>query len=177
MRLFYPADQIGAFQGHHSFPWTITAREPANNLYRSASAAILPEVLLLLLCAPSFYRTFAAGLLFFAVLSQETHRQAHMTRPARWVRFLQKTGMIIGKSSHIGHHQSPHKDNYCILSGWWNDILDGTGFFRWLEGTVFCITGVPALAWQLEPKLKDEAMTKTPAWLRDRAALRREDFS
>ena len=47
---------------------------------------------------------------------------------------------------HGAHHKAPFEGNYCIVSGFWNPILDAGGsdasFFRRLERFVLAKTGV-----------------------------------
>lgn len=157
-----PLVQIAAFQGHHRFPWTITARPVSNNLYR-LTLPTLPQVLLLLSFAPAgpltaFYGTFLAGI----VGAQEAHRQAHMTRAAPWVRALQNRGILLPQRMHAAHHRGANEGNYCILSGMWNKQLDRSGFFRRLEAVIYKATDVEPICWGLDPKLKEEAMGLLP---------------
>ena len=46
---------------------------------------------------------------------------------------------------HGAHHKAPFEGNYCIVSGFWNPILDAGGsdasFFRQLERFVLAKTG------------------------------------
>ncbi len=46
---------------------------------------------------------------------------------------------------HGAHHKAPFEGNYCIVSGFWNPILDAGGsdasFFRKLERFVLAKTG------------------------------------
>lgn len=163
---FFYADQIAAFQGHHAFPWTITARDLPNNLFR-LTVPTLPQLLLLELFAPSgaataFYGTFLACI----VLSQEAHRQAHMTRSAEWVRRLQRWGLIVPPKMHAAHHRGAYDGNYCILSGVWNRPLDESRFFRRWEALIWKATGVEPICWRLDEQLREEALGLMPAWLR-----------
>ncbi|CAN8069206.1 unnamed protein product [Agarophyton chilense] len=156
--------QIDAFQGHHRYPWTITSRDMPNNLYRLTIVTI-PQLLLLLSSPlPGSFKAFYSSFLFFVVLSQETHRQAHMTRAAPWVRALQKAGLIVSQKAHAAHHRSSgaYEGNYCILSGWWNGFLDQSGFFRLLEAVIFKLTGNEPICWNLDHSLKTDALRRLP---------------
>jgi hypothetical protein len=42
----------------------------------------------------------------------------------------QEAGLLIGRKAHGAHHRAPFEGNYCIVSGWWNELLDGSLFFR-----------------------------------------------
>lgn len=152
-------DQIAAFQGHHVYPWTIAAREFSNNLYRLTYPTIPQLIALLLLPIPPLLTTFYGSFLFLVVASQETHRQAHMIRPARWARTLQKLRLIVSQRMHASHHRGAFDDNYCILSGHCNWILDRVHFFRFLEGAVYKICGAEPQCWQLNPALREEALS------------------
>lgn len=160
--------QINAFQGHHHFPWTITNRDVANNLYR-LTIPTLPQLLLLLAVAPSNgFTAFYGSFLIFIVVSQEAHRQAHMTRSARWVKQLQDWGLIVGQGMHARHHRGAHQGNYCILSGVCNGWLDCTRAFRRWEAVVWRMTGVEPLCWGADPQLRTEALAFLPSWWKRR---------
>lgn len=156
--------QIASFQGHHTAPWTITSRGVANNLYR-LTIPIIPQMLaLLLLDIPTTLATIYASFLFFIVLSQETHRQAHMTRPALWARVLQGAGLVVSQREHLKHHRGAFEGNYCILSGHCNSILESSRFFRWLEGMIYVTFGVEPVCWNLDRKLKIEGLSIVKSW-------------
>ena len=40
---------------------------------------------------------------------------------------LQDAGVLISRKAHGAHHKAPFEGNYCIVSGWWNPVLDGDG--------------------------------------------------
>ena len=45
--------------------------------------------------------------------------------------------MLISRKQHGAHHRAPFEGNYCIVSGWWNGILDKSRFFRKAEKFIF----------------------------------------
>lgn len=94
------------------------------------------------------------------MVSQETHRQAHMVRPEQWARILQKAGVIVSQHAHAAHHRGAFDDNYCILSGLCNPFLDRIRFFRWMEAIIFIVTGTEPNCWHLDPNVRDEGMHK-----------------
>ena len=50
------------------------------------------------------------------------------SRPCtRLLQPLQDAGVLISRKAHGAHHKAPFEGNYCIVSGWWNPILDGDG--------------------------------------------------
>eukprot|EP00951_Prasinocladus_malaysianus_P040873 scaffold475160_cov42-Prasinocladus_malaysianus.AAC.1 len=64
---------------------------------------------------------------------------------------LQDAGLLISRKAHGAHHRAPFEGNYCIVSGFWNPILDQNGaddaFFRQLERYVAEKTGVEPRCW------------------------------
>lgn len=140
-----------------------------NNLYRLTKITLPQLCALLLLPIPHQWQSFYSAFLFFIVLSQETHRQAHMTRAAPWVRALQQAGVIVSPKAHAAHHKSSaaYEGNYCILSGWWNRVLDRSGFFRFVEAVVFCLTGNEPICWRLDSSLKYDALRTLPRTWRE----------
>ncbi|GBG00164.1 fatty acid desaturase chloroplastic [Raphidocelis subcapitata] len=143
--------QIAAFQGHHVRPWTITQREFCNNVHQVFKPAAYPAGGMLLLSPvlgvwPGF---FLPSFLFLVCMSQQFHAWSHMKKselPAAVVA-LQDAGVLIGRAAHGAHHRPNFEGNYCIVSGWWNQALDDSGFFRWLEKVVVATTGVEPRCW------------------------------
>lgn len=77
--------------------------------------------------------TLLFGIGVFGLPTSQIHKWAHMRRPPRPVKWLQKCRLILGPKHHDVHHKSPHLVNYCITTGWCNPILNWTGFFPKLE--------------------------------------------
>jgi hypothetical protein len=141
---------IDAFQGHHKYPWTITKRQFANNIHTTCPATMCVSVPLLL--APGLgpnQCVFAGVFCSMVVLSQQFHCWSHTKKselPAL-VLAAQDAGLIISRKAHGAHHKPPFKGNYCIVSGWWNEVFDGTGFFYALEKRIYDATGVAPRCW------------------------------
>lgn len=87
-----------------------------------------------------------------------------MVRPERWARILQNAGLIVSQNAHSAHHRGAFDDNYCILSGLCNPFLDRIRFFRWLEAIIFICTGNEPNCWQLDDRLRREALSKVESW-------------
>ena len=135
--------QIEGFQGHHTQPWTITHRDTANNL---ASVCVATTPFLVgfgVFCNQPFVLIWALTASTFISLSQELHKWSHShpddLHPI--VLWLQDRGLILSKSSHMAHHKKPFENNYCIVSGHCNPLLDKKNFFRNLENLVERVTG------------------------------------
>ena len=140
---------IDAFQGHHKYPWTITKRQWANNIHTTCIAPLVFTTPTL------FFNERATDLIFVGVftslivLSQQFHAWSHMKKselPSTVLK-AQDMGLLIGRRDHGQHHKSPFASNYSIVSGWWNPILDGNGFYRKLEQVIYDTTGVPPRCW------------------------------
>ena len=141
---------IDAFQGHHKYPWTITKRQFANNIHTTCPATMCVTVPLLLTPglnedAAAFMGTFCA----LIVLSQQFHAWSHMKKSQlpEVVVMAQEAGIVLSRKAHGAHHRPPFRGNYCIVSGWWNELLDGSGFFLSLEKRIFAATGVAPRCW------------------------------
>ncbi len=39
----------------------------------------------------------------------------------------QGAGLLISRKAHGAHHRAPFEGNYCIVSGFWNKVLDQVG--------------------------------------------------
>ena len=62
----------------------------------------------------------------------QTHKEAHRYRPAAVVQWLQRWHISLPPTAHRRHHRD-HAQAYCVFTGWWNPLLDRTGFWRRLE--------------------------------------------
>ena len=71
------------------------------------------------------------------------HGWAHADHPPRLVQRLQTCGILLRADGHAAHHAPGHQGAYCVMNGWANTWLDGTGVFARLE-RVLVRLGVPA---------------------------------
>ncbi|KAF3795363.1 Fatty acid desaturase 4 [Nymphaea thermarum] len=147
--------QIEAFQGHHRWPWTITRREFANNLQALARATAFLLLPVDLLPGEPGLHAFAGTFLGCLMFSQQFHAWSHGTKsrlpPA--VVALQDAGLLVPRAMHMAHHRPPYNNNYCIVSGVWNRLLDEANVFEALEMLVFFRFGVRPRCWS-EPTLE-----------------------
>lgn len=98
--------------------------------------AILPP------CAPVYFAVLVVGQVSFLMFfGTHFHRLGHRQSKSRLVRLLQKGHLLITPKYHARHHSGAHDDNYCVVNGWMNPILDRTGFWRGLERVVHALTG------------------------------------
>lgn len=141
--------QIDAFQGHHRWPWVITRRHFANNLHALARAVTLIVLPINLACPDPTFLGFVATCSGCIMFSQQFHAWAHAPKsklPAVVVA-LQDGGVLVSRSQHAAHHRAPYNNNYCIVSGGWNEILDRNKVFEAMEMVIFFKFGVRPRSW------------------------------
>lgn len=138
---------IEGFREHHRLPqrmlehdWLVVNREPALGATALLAALALPGPTRVLEDRP-LLAGFAAAFLFVGAFSNQLHRWAHSPAPPRWVRGLQRAGLVLSPGRHARHHRPPRTAGYCIATGWLNPPLDGLGFWRAAEGAVSALTG------------------------------------
>ncbi|KAK4398508.1 Fatty acid desaturase 4, chloroplastic [Sesamum angolense] len=141
--------QIEAFQGHHKWPWTITRREFANNLHALARAVTFTVLPINLLCDDPVLLGFVGVCAGCIMFSQQFHAWAHTTksRLPGVVVALQDGGVLVSRTQHSAHHRAPYNNNYCIVSGVWNEVLDGWRVFEAMEMVIFFKFGVRPRSW------------------------------
>nr|GMC51774.1 fatty acid desaturase 4, chloroplastic [Ipomoea batatas] len=141
--------QIDAFQGHHKWPWTITRREFANNLHALAKAVTFAVLPMDVLCNDPVFHGFVGVCSGCIMFSQQFHAWAHGTKSKLppLVVALQDAGILVSRSQHAAHHRPPYNNNYCIVSGAWNAVLDELKIFEALELVLFFRLGVRPRSW------------------------------
>ena len=156
--------QIEAFQGHHKWPWTITRRQFANNLHALARAVTFTVLPIDLLCNDPIIHGFVAVCSGCIMFSQQFHAWAHGTksRLPPIVVALQDLGVLVSRSQHAAHHRQPYNNNYCIVSGVWNEFLDKQMVFEALEMILFFKLGVRPRSWS-EPNSEWTEETEIPS--------------
>ncbi|KAL8469999.1 hypothetical protein ACS0TY_032750 [Phlomoides rotata] len=141
--------QIDAFQGHHRWPWIITRRQFANNLHALARAVTFIVLPINLACDDPTVLGFVATCSGCIMLSQQFHAWAHTTKSKLppLVVALQDGGVLVSRRQHAAHHRPPYNNNYCIVSGGWNEILDSSKLFEAMEMVIFFKFGVRPRSW------------------------------
>ncbi|KDP39104.1 hypothetical protein JCGZ_00861 [Jatropha curcas] len=160
--------QIEAFQGHHKWPWTITRRQFANNLHALAKAITFFVLPIDLACNDPIVHGFVCVCASCIMFSQQFHAWAHGTKSKLppLVVALQDVGLLVSRSQHAAHHRPPYNNNYCIVSGVWNEFLDKLKVFEALEMVLFFQLGVrprswsePASDWTEDVEIKPSQVT------------------
>jgi hypothetical protein len=139
---------IRSFREHHREPramlehdWIEVNREPA----------MAATVALVILSLPGIQRAlegqvfvygFVCCFIVYAALANQLHCWSHVERPPRFVRVLQRCGLILSPVRHARHHRGACTRAYCISTGWLNPALDRFGFWRALERGIAFATGV-----------------------------------
>ncbi len=57
-------------------------------------------------------------------LTNQIHQWAHAPAVPRWVRGLQRAGLLLSRRHHMCHHAPPQDRHFCITTGWLDRCLD-----------------------------------------------------
>lgn len=88
------------------------------------------------------YAVFAAIVTtVLVVFMLEFHKAGHNPRPPRWVRALQRAGIVLSTKHHLSHHRGAHDRNYCLIHGHVDRTLGALGMWRLFEWAVHKATG------------------------------------
>ncbi len=134
---------------HHVFPhriFDISFTHDAGTLSWISLLLIGPPMLLAVSLAPQSPITFAVvttAVVFspLLVFMLEFHKCGHRAKNPRWVRLLQRSGLLLSVEHHIQHHGGNHDFNYCLINGWADNTLGRLGLFRALERWIERWTG------------------------------------
>lgn len=128
------------FRRHHLFSQDICAHGfIATNGNTCILAAPLTALCLLLIQQEdvSALRAFTVLVVVLmtvtTVATNQFHKWSHDDAPARLVRWLQRSRIILHPRHHSLHHREPFAANYCIANGWLNPLLERVKFFPMLE--------------------------------------------
>lgn len=122
------------FRAHHRDPQDIVRHsflERSGNTCWLAVAVLVP-----CLWASPALGTFVTFLATFGVAANNAHAWAH-GGGSRWHRLAQF--LFLSPRHHDLHHVAPHTRNYCILTGWWDPVLNP--LWGPLESVVTRLTG------------------------------------
>lgn len=127
----------------------ITKRQFANNLHALARAVMIAVIPINILTDDAVVQAFVGVCAGCIMFSQQFHAWSHSTKsklpPA--VVALQDAGILLPRQMHMAHHRPPYNDNYCIVSGVWNEFLNRHNVFEALELAVFIRFGVRPRSW------------------------------
>lgn len=132
---------VRPFRYHHVDPEDITKHDFVETNGNNCIVAA-PILLTLLFIMPKttgalFYTcVVTACTALFVFCTNQFHKWAHMKQPPRWIRMLQRAGLILSPEHHAVHHAAPRDKYYCITVGWMNPVLEKVRFFRFLEAAI-----------------------------------------
>ena len=125
---------------HHVYPhhiFRISFRHDAGTLSWIALILTGPLILgsMLFNAGPAVRCAVLSAVIFNVLLVTmlEFHKCGHRARNPRWVRLLQRSGLLLSVPHHIQHHSGNHDYNYCLINGWADRTLGRLGLFRALE--------------------------------------------
>ena len=121
---------IYGFRDHHRNPRDIVTHRFVSVCGYNALATLPVLAALLLWPATDGIGRAVHALLLATSLSvaitNQLHKWAHAERAPRWVRWLQRHGLILPPEHHARHHARGDRA-YCVTAGWLNPALDALG--------------------------------------------------
>jgi hypothetical protein len=80
----------------------------------------------------------ACFFVFVGVNANQVHKWNHLNvrRVPRPIRFLRNIGVLQSPAQHAVHHRGKRDTAYCVVTPFVNPVLDGIGFWRFLEWLV-----------------------------------------
>ncbi|KAJ6423224.1 hypothetical protein OIU84_024208 [Salix udensis] len=102
-----------------------------------------------LVCNDPIVNSFVGVCSGCIMFSQQFHAWAHGTKSKLppIVVAMQDAGLLVSRSQHGAHHRQPYNNNYCIVSGFWNEFLDENKVFEALEMALYFKVGVRPRSW------------------------------
>lgn len=140
---------IRTFRHHHVDQKAITRHDFIETNGHNIALSTICAVFGILWCDPEkptllgvFFGMSGAFAIVFVSMTSQIHKWSHEDEPAKVIRFLQRTRIILSPSHHAVHHAAPYNRNYCITVGWMNGPLRAVRFFETLERVITAVTGV-----------------------------------
>ncbi|KAF2288747.1 hypothetical protein GH714_012220 [Hevea brasiliensis] len=90
-----------------------------------------------------------SGVYHWELITLQFHAWAHGTKSKLppLVVAMQDVGLLVSRAQHAAHHRPPYNNNYCIVSGVWNEFLDQQKVFEALEMILYFQLGVRPRSW------------------------------
>jgi plasmanylethanolamine desaturase len=133
---------LRTFREHHVDAEAIT-RHDAVEVNATNAMIALPALSIGHWLGPDSYlgSAYMLAIGLSAIVTNQIHLWAHRRENPRWIRRLQRLGLILSPEAHALHHEPPFHDHYCITTGWLNQPLARIRFFRGAEWLVTRVTG------------------------------------
>jgi ubiquitin-conjugating enzyme E2 variant len=140
---------VQPFRNHHDDPKDMT-RHGFVERNGDNSIASMPLFITAFLAGGSattnlFVTALCLATAWWVLATNQFHAWAHMDEVPKWVRWMQRTHLILPPEHHNGHHRPPHAQNYCITTGWMDAPLRWIRFWDVLEWALTKLTGVEPL--------------------------------
>ncbi|MEZ4815712.1 MAG: fatty acid desaturase CarF family protein [Bdellovibrionota bacterium] len=126
------------FREHHVLPKKMTEHDFFELCGTSGLLVAIFWVVVYFVRGPQgdFWSYFSLFFGLFGFLTNLFHKWAHMEKLPAFVRFLQKSGLILDPVTHDVHHQTYDK-YYCVTHGHMNWILEKLQVFQTAEKLLF----------------------------------------
>jgi len=140
---------ISPFREHHRDPLAMT-RHGAIELLGNSCAAFLWLMTIIWWFGPVIPRSPVGTFGYLAFLSfcfaltasNQLHCWAHDPAPPLLAKVLQALGLAVSPAHHSGHHVWPHRNRFCVTTGWANYAVDGLRLSDYNE-RLFVAVGIP----------------------------------
>ena len=133
---------IQPFRDHHVHPQRITRYRFIEQDTTNFFLMLAPLALAFWSAAPQpgsldglLWCSYLLGLATGSFSTHLFHKWAHAREAPVAVRWLQRSGLILGPERHQRHHRD-HGLGFCVTSGWMNPLLDALQFFPRVERVV-----------------------------------------
>lgn len=135
---------IAEFREHHVVPHAMTLKTWIDTNGNNCIGGIVSLIWMNFALRANYFKlsVFCLTLSIGVTLTNQIHKWAHETPKnlSTFVKFLQRSGIILSFSHHHGHH-TEHLSHYCITNGWMNYLLEPIGFWRKIEWVIHKLTG------------------------------------
>lgn len=129
---------------HHRNPRSLLKGTYWNRINTSFYAASVVAVILWM-CG---YNSWQLDLcLFFSCQGNEIHAIAHRSdkENGKFIKILQKLGIIQSRHSHGWHHRAPYETNFCVMTEFLNPILNRIHFWERIEFIILKVFKIKVL--------------------------------
>ncbi len=164
-----------AFRQHHEMPNNLDKEDYASNV---ADPSLMLAPLFAGLTFANLTPEAATPLMIFLLgimHTTEFHKQAHLTNPNPFFKFLQKFGLALSHKVHMEHHRPPFDSEFSVFLGWSSPFTRWANLWNRMDKMFWNYTGKMPHNWIQDPrsipdyvvaKLKDD-LEKIPSGLWD----------
>jgi sterol desaturase/sphingolipid hydroxylase (fatty acid hydroxylase superfamily) len=128
------------FRQHHVQPMAMFQRDFVDNNFENALLGLVAEVPLALAGAGAFGSALAGCMALSAAWITTIHKAAHLERPSRAARMLQRMRVLVDKRYHDVHHAGSGT-HYGLVCGWCEPLVCRLRVFELMEFVIVRLTG------------------------------------